>query len=70
MPRLPLPGAPALRSVRVGMESALSAPYPIGGDEMATTVGQIQWLNDFDRALNEAQTRHENVLLDFSAAPM
>jgi hypothetical protein len=52
------------------MESALFASYPIGGDEMATTVGRIQWLNDFDRALNEAQTRHQNVLLDFTAAPM
>jgi hypothetical protein len=37
---------------------------------MGTTVGQIHWSNDFDRALNEAPTRHENVLLDFTAAPM
>jgi thioredoxin-related protein len=37
---------------------------------MKTTVGQIHWLNDFDRALNDAQTQHRNVLLDFTAAPM
>jgi hypothetical protein len=37
---------------------------------MGTTVGPIHWLNDFDRALDEARTRHENVLLDFTAAPM
>jgi len=37
---------------------------------MATSVGQIQWLNDFDRALNAARTQHRNVLLDFTAAPM
>ena len=37
---------------------------------MATSVSQIEWLNDFDGALNQAQTQHRNVLLDFTAAPM
>jgi hypothetical protein len=37
---------------------------------MGTTVGQIHWVNDFDDALNDAQTQHKNVLLDFTAAPM
>jgi hypothetical protein len=37
---------------------------------MATTVGQIHWLHDFDRALNDARAQHRNVLLDFTAAPM
>jgi hypothetical protein len=37
---------------------------------MATAADQIHWVNDFDRALNDAQTQHRNVLLDFTAAPM
>ncbi len=31
---------------------------------------QIAWTHDFDRALNDAQTQHKHILLDFSAAPM
>jgi hypothetical protein len=30
----------------------------------------IQWRNDVDRVLNDAQTQKRPVLLDFSAAPM
>jgi hypothetical protein len=37
---------------------------------MSTDVQQIAWTHDFDRALNDAQARHTNVLLDFTAAPM
>jgi hypothetical protein len=37
---------------------------------MSTAVERIHWRHDFDRALNDAQTQHKNVLLDFTAAPM
>lgn len=37
---------------------------------MATGTHEITWQHDFDRALNEAQVQHRNVLVDFTAAPM
>ena len=37
---------------------------------MATASTEIKWRHDFDRALEEARSRQQHVLLDFSAAPM
>lgn len=37
---------------------------------MATERVTIAWRRDFDAAIEEAQQRQRNALLDFSAAPM
>jgi hypothetical protein len=37
---------------------------------MTTTVREIAWRHDFDRALQDAKAQTKLVLVDFSAAPM